>query len=126
VAWELVRQGAISEAAAEEHPQRNVLLRAIGAEDEVQVDIQSVQLQAGDALVLVSDGVSGVLTLPTIRDLVHAAESAEAAAEALVQAAIDNETTDNATAVVVRQLTDVALLDMEDEGEQSSNGEGSA
>ncbi|MBI2704955.1 MAG: serine/threonine-protein phosphatase [Actinobacteria bacterium] len=112
VAWELVRQGAISEAAAEEHPQRNVLLRAIGAEDTVQADVRDVHLNAGDALVLVSDGISGVVPLSEIRELVRAAETAEHAAKALVQTAVEHDATDNVTAVVVRQLI----------GAESSNG----
>jgi len=102
VAGELVRQGAISEAAGEEHPQRNVLLRAIGAEDDVTADLLPVHLDPGDAIVLMSDGVSGAVSLTDIRELVRTAGSAEDAAEALVEAAIDNETTDNATAVVIR------------------------
>ncbi len=105
VAGELVRQGAISEAAAEEHPQRNVLLKAVGAEESIEPDMQRIVVGPGDALVLVSDGISGFVALPDIRDMVRTAETSSEAADLLVNAALELESTDNCTAVVVRLLS---------------------
>lgn len=104
VAGELVRNGAITGAAAAVHPQRHVLLRAIGVEDSVTPDIQRVHLDPGNALVLVSDGVSDVVALSEVREIVCSACSSAEAAEALVTKAVELESTDNCTAVVVRRL----------------------
>ena len=58
VAWQ-VKQGLISEAEAERSPHRNVITRAVGSRDYVQVDTQVVDAVAGDSFLLCSDGLHG-------------------------------------------------------------------
>ncbi|HEY8875434.1 MAG TPA: Stp1/IreP family PP2C-type Ser/Thr phosphatase [Desulfosporosinus sp.] len=69
---ELVRLGQISPEEAEKHPQRHVLMRAVGADPEVKVDCRSISLQTGDVLLLCTDGFSNV-----IRDMEIAEEFLE-------------------------------------------------
>src|SRR5699024_11882072 len=49
---ELLKTGQISEGDAEEHPRKNVLLRAVGTEENVEADIHTFTWQEGDTLLL--------------------------------------------------------------------------
>lgn len=60
---ELVRSGQISREDAEHHPRKNVLLRALGTEDSVEMDLKTITFEEGDALLLCSDGLSNKLSL---------------------------------------------------------------
>jgi protein phosphatase len=58
---ELVRRGQLSREQARVHPQSNEILRAIGTQDRVEIELASVDVQAGDRYLLCSDGLSGML-----------------------------------------------------------------
>ena len=99
---ELVRAGEITEEEAREHPNRNVLVRVLGTEREVEVDEGEVDLRAGDRLLLCSDGLTGMLDDAAIRDaLLATAGDAEAAATRLVDLANEAGGADNVTVVVL-------------------------
>jgi PPM family protein phosphatase len=55
---ELVRFGQISKEDAEHHPRKNVLLRALGTEEKVEMDIKTIIFEEDDCLLLCSDGLS--------------------------------------------------------------------
>ena len=59
---ELVRLGQISSEEAEKHPQRHVLMRAVGADQTIEVDCRSIDLQSGDVFFLCTDGFSNVIS----------------------------------------------------------------
>jgi protein phosphatase len=71
LAGELLRQGAITESEAADHPGRNLITRQLGVNDDVSPDVQTLALQAGDILLLTTDGMPKVLTddqvLTTVR-----------------------------------------------------------
>lgn len=95
---EMVDQGALSEEEAEQHPQANVILRAIGASGELVLDKVSGRLAAGDRLMLCSDGL-----FKAIPEAEIAAMLADgAAAETLVDAAVARGARDNVSAVMLR------------------------
>ena len=58
---ELVREGTLTEEQAAVHPQRSIITRALGVEDDVEVDVYPVPLQPGDRLLLCSDGLTTML-----------------------------------------------------------------
>ena len=80
---------------------RHVLIRALGIESELRLDHATVELAERDRLLLTSDGVHGVLSAGRIATILAREASAQATAEELVEAAIDDGGQDNATAVVV-------------------------
>ena len=85
-----------------DHPDlRSRLTRAIGLDDAVRIDYLQGDLQLGDRFVLLSDGVHAKLSTARIQTLASQG-SAQQASDALVQAAIEAGTNDNATALVVR------------------------
>jgi protein phosphatase len=99
-----VQTGQMSEKEARRSPYRNLLTRSLGSTPRVQVDLFSgLQLEAGDALVLVSDGVSGYLDERDVAMVLRESRSAQDAAVRLVQMAVARGGADNATAVVVRR-----------------------
>ncbi len=104
LAAELVRSGALAAEAADTHPGRHMLVRAIGSEAHVEPDVVRVELGPGEALVLASDGLADVLDGDAIRQVVAATATAEEAATALVDASLAAGTRDNVTTVVVRRL----------------------
>jgi len=58
---ELVRSGDLTRAQASEHPQKNLITRALGAEEEVDVDTTVLPVEPGDRLILCSDGLSDMV-----------------------------------------------------------------
>ena len=99
-----VRDGQMTEHEARYSPFRNLLTRTLGNAPRVDVDLfTGVRLQSGDALILVSDGVTGYLDESDFSAVMQAAPSAQAAAERLVEEAVSRGGADNATAVVVRR-----------------------
>jgi protein phosphatase/serine/threonine-protein phosphatase Stp1 len=96
----LVENGTISEAEAARHPQANVITRAVGADiDLLELDKRTGQLQAGDRLLLCSDGLSKTLPEELLAELLSGDD--DTAAERLVTAALMAQATDNITAVTI-------------------------
>lgn len=97
----LRREGVLTEAEAERHPQRHALVRAIGIEPEVEVDVQRLDpLAPGEAILLCSDGLAHVSNVE-IRDIVRA-ETPQQAAETLVALANERGGHDNVTVLIVK------------------------
>lgn len=98
-----------------DHPDmRSRLTRAIGLDDQVRVDYVQGDVRVGDCFVLTSDGVHGVLKPQQVAALALQGDDAEAASEALVHAALDAGTRDNATALVIR-VTGLDARQLDDE-----------
>lgn len=107
----LVASGMITREEAQHHPDRNQVLRSLGNLRQPQEDyVMSLEtttgaptanLGIGEALLLVSDGVWGEVGDPQIANILTNTPSPQAAAEALVQAALEAGAPDNATALVI-------------------------
>jgi protein phosphatase len=98
---ELERRGMITAEEAQTHPRRNEVLRSIGVEPEVEVDVAQVDARPGDQYLLCSDGLSGVVDDDEIAaELLHAPP--EVAARRLVDAANEHGGPDNITVQIAR------------------------
>jgi serine/threonine protein phosphatase PrpC len=111
---QLVDVGQISEAEAETHMFRNVILQALGAQNELTPATARIQLRQGDMLLLCSDGLSGKLRNEEIREIVSASEDLGAACTALVAEANNRGGEDNITVVLAR-FTGKELRDAADD-----------
>jgi serine/threonine protein phosphatase PrpC len=99
---ELVRSGDLTRAQAAEHPQKNLITRALGAEEDVDVDTMVLPVEAGDRFLLCSDGLTDMVPEGRLSGMLAASpEDPEGAARRLVSAALDAGGTDNVTVVVV-------------------------
>jgi protein phosphatase len=97
---ELVRSGQVPEQDAADHPLRHVLTRVLGAGPSLDVDLVTLDVYAGDVLVLCTDGLSGVLGDEAIAAAVATEGPPSAIADHLVTLAIDRGSTDDVTVVV--------------------------
>jgi serine/threonine protein phosphatase PrpC len=94
--------GQLSASEAAIHPQRNVLYRAIGQGEGLEVDVDSRRLPPGAILLLCSDGLWGLVPDDRILSIVRETSSLQAACEAMVAAANAAGGPDNITAVMVK------------------------
>ena len=99
---ELERTGQISPEAAEHHPQRSIITRALGPEPDVDVDTYTVAGKEGDVYLLCSDGLTGMISDEEVASILRSGDSLEEAAEALIQAANQSGGKDNITVVLFR------------------------
>ncbi len=98
---ELVREGRLTPEQAESHPQRAIVTRALGVDDLVEVDLYTLDVEAGDRIVLCSDGLTTMVRERDIERLARTEADPGRLAEALVAAANAAGGEDNVTVVVV-------------------------
>ena len=99
---ELVRSGQLSAEAAENHPQRSIITRALGPESDVEVDAHTHTARAGDVFLLCSDGLTGMISDADIESILRGAPGLEDAAGSLIKAANQSGGKDNITVVLFR------------------------
>lgn len=103
----MVREGRISREDAEHHPQGNVVTRALGLDESIDVDLIALELQPGDRVLLCSDGLSSMVDRDRIRVVLAETDDLRAAAVELVALANEAGGEDNITVVLV-EATDEA------------------
>jgi serine/threonine protein phosphatase PrpC len=101
---EMRRKGQLTEAQAEDHPQRSIITRALGPEPEVEVDVQTVPAVAGDVFLICSDGLTTMLDDDHVARLLGRASTMEAAVRALVDEANRAGGRDNITVIAFRLI----------------------
>ena len=101
MAQDLLEEGLLEPAQADDSPLSDVLTQAIGVGDgEVTAEISQVELESGDTLMLCTDGLTKHLNDQRIREVLTGAATAQTACESLLQEALDGGGTDNTTVVV--------------------------
>ncbi len=98
----LVDAGEITPAEAEQSERRNIILQALGPEPAVTVDVTTHALERGDAVVLCTDGLTGVVRASEIAQMVESAPNVAAACVQLIAGANARGGPDNVTVVVAR------------------------
>lgn len=98
----LIELNQISVEESRQHPQRNVLYRAIGQNEVIDVDTLSRRLPTGGAILLCSDGMWDVVSNHQIREIVSTNSSPQQICEKLVALAITQGSTDNVSGILVR------------------------
>lgn len=99
---QLVRRGDITRAQASKHPQRNLITRALGNEEKVEVDTTRLPVESGDRIILCSDGLTDMVPEDRIFEILSdGAPGPERAAKSLLSAALQAGGTDNITIVIV-------------------------
>lgn len=99
---QLVDVGQISEAEAETHMFRNVILQALGAQGDVIPVTGRIRLRRGDTLLLCSDGLSGKLRLEDIQNIVSSNPNLPKACDELIAEANNRGGEDNITVILAR------------------------
>ena len=97
---DMVRRGVLTEEQAACHPMRNYITRAVGTEDTIEADLFTEERKAGDRWLVCSDGLYSMISRAALEELVRK-ETAEEAADALLQAALEGGGRDNITLVLM-------------------------
>ncbi len=98
---EVVRSGVLPREAAEVHPHRHMLTRAVGTEPSVPIDVEIQAVQTGDVYLLCSDGLTNHVNDAEIEAILAGYGPSEAAWR-LVSKALVGGGSDNCTCIVVR------------------------
>ena len=98
---ELLQKGSISREEAENHPDANVITRAVGAAEELYVDINVFGAQVGDIYMLCSDGLYNAVDSENI---IYCLKnfSADEGVKSLISKALENGAPDNVSVIVVK------------------------
>ena len=97
----LLKAGQITEEEAAHHPQRNIITQSIGQKDELQPDFGMLTVEAGDFIVINSDGLTNMISGDEIRDIVVSDLSVEEKAKTLIRFANNAGGLDNITVVLI-------------------------
>jgi PPM family protein phosphatase len=108
---ELERSGQITPEAAEHHPQRSIITRALGPEPDVEVDTYTLAGRDGDLFLLCSDGLTSMISDDDVSAILRSAADLDSAAEALIRAANQSGGKDNITVVMFRLAEDESCAD---------------
>jgi protein phosphatase len=96
-----VRAGVISADEALRHPSRHVLAQAVGLDIDVDVDTPAVEMQAGDRIVMCTDGLTDPVPDGDMQRLLAGFDSPQAAVDGLIKAALNGGGPDNVTLIVI-------------------------
>lgn len=100
----LVDEGRITEEEATTHPQRSLLMRALGSGDHVEPDLSIREVRAGDRYLICSDGLSGVVSHQTLEDTLASYQGPQETVQELIQLALRGGGPDNITVIVADVL----------------------
>ena len=100
VVQELVDTHQITADQALNHPQRNLITRAVGVADDVEIDVAELEVVPGDIILCATDGLTNYVTPADIVQVLTT-DNIFAMPEKLIRKALENNSTDNITAVVL-------------------------
>jgi protein phosphatase len=102
----MVREGRITAEEARRHPQRSVITRALGVEEDLSVDELTLDMHPGDRLLLCTDGLTSMVEGERIREILGGEDDPQTACDRLIDAANRAGGDDNVTVIVVDFLDD--------------------
>lgn len=100
----LVDEGRITEEEATTHPQRSLLMRALGSGEHVEPDLSIREVRAGDRYLICSDGLSGVVSHQTLEETLASYQGPQETVQELIQLALRGGGPDNITVIVADVL----------------------
>ncbi|MDF2944380.1 MAG: hypothetical protein K0S01_3238 [Herbinix sp.] len=98
----MVKTGELNRCEARVHPNKNIITRAIGANQSVEPDFFEVNLEEGDTVLMCSDGLTNMLEDETIERIIRENDNPETAAETLVKCANQNGGKDNIAIIIIK------------------------
>lgn len=106
---EMIMMGGLDRASARIHPDKNIITRAVGVQDTVEIDFFKMELQEGDMILMCSDGLTNMVDDEQIRMILVGQRDIVDKVHGLVNAANDNGGLDNIAVILIKPC-------MEDEG----------
>ena len=102
---EMVRRGEISREEARNHPDKNIITRAVGTGPSVRIDFFDVELEEETRILMCSDGLSNMVSDDTIQEILCSSDDIEKSAESLVSLANENGGRDNISVIIIEPFT---------------------
>jgi serine/threonine protein phosphatase PrpC len=102
LAWQLIEAGAMTPDEAKAFEHANIILQALGVQENVEVVLSQVALRKGDVALLCSDGLHGPVTDEEILSVMVTEPDLQKVGEALIQKALDRDGPDNITVALAR------------------------
>ncbi|MTI67594.1 MAG: Stp1/IreP family PP2C-type Ser/Thr phosphatase [Firmicutes bacterium] len=99
---ELVRNGSITEEEAINHPQKNIITRALGTDKDLKVDILSREIKEDDIIMLCTDGLTNMVSDKEITEIILKNKNIEKASKALTTTANRLGGSDNTTVMLIK------------------------
>ncbi len=99
---ELIKTGEITLEEALSHPRRNVILRALGTSEDIEVDINKVKIKKDDIFIICSDGLTNMVDEKRVKEIFNKEKNMEYACKLAIEAAIHNGGKDNITVIGIR------------------------
>lgn len=99
---ELLREGSITEEEAKVHPQRNMITRALGTDEDVTIDTYTLEIQSNDIIFLCTDGLSNLIEKEEMKSALMDCSNVQKACEHLVALANERGGYDNSTVVAIK------------------------
>lgn len=103
---EMVRRGEIDREAARNHPDKNIITRAVGAVSEIEIDFFETELEPKDQILLCSDGLTNMIEDAEIGRIIRKQGTLFDAAEELIKTANQNGGRDNTTVIIIDPFSD--------------------
>jgi serine/threonine protein phosphatase PrpC len=101
---ELLDNGTITPDEVDKHPQKNIITRALGTENDIDIDCHKIPLEEDDIILLCTDGLILHVDLQENIDLVESAHSMQELASGLVNQAVERGGLDNVTVVAIKYI----------------------
>lgn len=101
---ELLRNGSITESEAKIHPQRNIITRALGTDERVDIDVLTLDINYNDIIVLCTDGLSNLIDTSEIKHIFLNCKTIQQGCEHLVTLANERGGYDNITVLAIRNI----------------------
>ena len=105
---EMVRRGELDREAARNHPDKNIITRAVGAVEELEIDFFETELEPKDQILLCSDGLTNMIEDCEINRIIKEQKTLSEAAEELIRTANQNGGRDNITIIIIDPFSDRA------------------
>lgn len=103
---EMIQRGGIDRKSARNHPDKNIITRALGVRNTIEADFFNLELEAGDIVLLCSDGLTNMVEDEDIRKILKSGVSLKERAETLVRMANDNGGKDNISVIIIEPSAD--------------------
>src|ERR671910_3050885 len=123
VVEEKVRAGRMTAEQAANHPSKNVISRALGAEDDVEVDLKVIEVDEGTQFLLCTDGITRHISDNELRQLLLTNDDLVAACEEMKRRCFDRGAEDNLTAVLVSVGQPISISDRAEDVEKTISPE---
>jgi serine/threonine protein phosphatase PrpC len=99
---ELVQTGSLTREEAENHPDRNIITRALGCSEDIEVDTYTYEMQQDDYIIMCTDGLTNKLSEAEIKEIVENSAELEQACEELIKKANEKGGEDNITVIIIK------------------------